>query len=124
MDLNAILFFTYHHQNRHGHGSCKQNLSHIIQLQVNQAHFSGGRGIVHGSPAFGTRVDDDSNGRAGGHHSVGPHGVLNTQGLLSRTGEFSNKTIENGNEKMENYHVRGHCHQFSFKSLVAIWQDF
>ena len=30
--------------------------------------------------------------------------------------------IEKGNEKLkiENYHVRGHCHQFRFQNLVVI----
>ena len=73
---------TYHHQNRQCHGGREQQLGDVVQLEVNQADLGAWGGIVHGSPALGARVDDDADGRARGHHGVGPHGVLDAQGLF------------------------------------------
>ena len=67
---------TYHHQNRQCHSGREKQLGDVVQLEVNQADLGAWGGVVHGSPALGTRVDDDSDGRARGHYGVGPHGVL------------------------------------------------
>ena len=72
--------------------SSKSNLSEIvnfteylcdsIELQVDEAHFGPGSGVVHDSPALGPRVDYDAEGGAAGDDSVSPDGVLDGQWLL------------------------------------------